>query len=92
MPLIKNVIVAGASGGVGPSIISALISKGFSVSVLTRESSTATFGDDVKVYRTDYSAPSLLKALKGQDAVSPTISERCCFLCLGVPGAVDYYI
>lgn len=92
MPVIKNVIVAGASGDVGPSIISALISKGLSVSVLTRESSTATFGDDVKVYRTDYSATSLLEALKGQGAVSSTISERCCLFCLDVSGAVGYNI
>lgn len=66
---VKNVIVVGASGSVGPSIISALVSKGFSVSVLTRETSTATFSNDVAVHRTDYSPQSLLKAFKGQDAV-----------------------
>jgi hypothetical protein len=88
MTSIKNVIVAGASGGVGPSIISALVSNGFTVSVLTRESSTAIFSDDIKVYKTDYSAPSLLKALKGQDAVSPNIPEHCFLFCSGVTGAV----
>jgi nucleoside-diphosphate-sugar epimerase len=66
---IKNVIVAGASGSIGPSIIASLLSNGFSVSVLTRETSTATFSNNVTVHRTDYSAQSLLQAFKGQDAV-----------------------
>ncbi|KFY93550.1 hypothetical protein V500_03663 [Pseudogymnoascus sp. VKM F-4518 (FW-2643)] len=71
---IKNIIVIGASGSIGPYIVSALLSNGFSVSVLTRSSSSATFPSTVTVHRTDYSAPSLLEAFKNQDVVVSTIA------------------
>jgi uncharacterized protein YbjT (DUF2867 family) len=76
---IKNVTIVGASGSIGPSAISALISKGFSASVLTRQSSTTTFQESITVHRTNYSAPPLLQAFEGQDAVVSliaTISTR----------------
>jgi putative NADH-flavin reductase len=72
---IKKVTIVGASGSIGPSAISALISKGFSVSVLTRQSSTTMFQENVTVHRTDYSTPSLLQAFEGQGAVVSLIAK-----------------
>lgn len=74
MASIKNVIVAGASGNAGTAIISALVESGFTVSVLTRSSSKATFPSAVTVIRTDYTIPSLVEAFKGQHAVVSTIA------------------
>jgi NAD(P)-dependent dehydrogenase (short-subunit alcohol dehydrogenase family) len=73
---IKNVIIIGASGYIGQPILSTLISSGFSVSVLTRESSPSTFKfpDTVTVHITDYSIPSLLQAFKNQDAIVSAIT------------------
>lgn len=46
------------------------ISSGlYKVSVLTRESSSATFPSSVNVIKTDYSPESVEKAFQGQDAV-----------------------
>ena len=70
----QNVMVLGASGSVGPPIVNALLASGFSVSVLTRASSKATFATDVKVVRTNYSSESLVEAFKGQDAVVSAIA------------------
>jgi uncharacterized protein YbjT (DUF2867 family) len=72
---IKNVIVIGASGSVGPHIVSSLLENGFAVSVLTRLTSSATFPSSVTVHRTDYSKTSLVEAFKGQDAVVSTIAS-----------------
>lgn len=72
--IIKNVIVIGASGSIGPHIVSALLENRFSVSVLTRITSSATFPSTVTVHRTDYSHASLVDAFKGQDAVVSTIA------------------
>jgi uncharacterized protein YbjT (DUF2867 family) len=52
---IKNVIVFGASGNVGQLIVSSLVAANFTVSALTRSTSTATFPPRVSVHRTDYS-------------------------------------
>ncbi|PVH72225.1 NAD(P)-binding protein [Cadophora sp. DSE1049] len=71
---IRNVIVIGASGDVGRIAISALVSTGFKVSALTRESSNATFPPEINVHKTDYSLPSLLTAFKGQDAIVSAIA------------------
>jgi uncharacterized protein YbjT (DUF2867 family) len=73
-PTIKNVIVIGASGSVGPSIVSALLTAKFNVSVLSRESSIATFPNGVEVHRSDYTESSLLSAFQGQDAIVSTIA------------------
>ncbi|KAI9678898.1 MAG: hypothetical protein M1829_001883 [Trizodia sp. TS-e1964] len=73
---IKNVIVSGASGNLGPSIVKALLDSGkFTVSVLTRTSSSSTFPQGVKVVKTEYNPEALVAALKGQDAVVCTIGD-----------------
>ncbi|KAF1962982.1 isoflavone reductase family protein [Byssothecium circinans] len=79
---IKNVVIAGASGNLGPSILNTLIkSSSFNISVLSRQESTATFPSGVKVLKADYSSvDSLASALKGQDAlisaVVPTAQQN----------------
>ncbi|KAI9655428.1 MAG: hypothetical protein M1829_000664 [Trizodia sp. TS-e1964] len=73
---IKNVIVSGASGNLGPSIVKALVDSGkFNVSILARPTSTATFPHGVKVIRSEYTLEALEGALKGQDAVVSTIGD-----------------
>ncbi|PVH78939.1 NAD(P)-binding protein [Cadophora sp. DSE1049] len=72
---IKNVAVIGGSGNLGPAVVKALVDTGFTVTVVTRLESKATFSSEVKVQRTDYdSASSLAEALAGQDAVVSTIA------------------
>lgn len=75
MAAIKNVILIGAGGNLGPSVLAALESSPakFNISVLSRASSTGTFPSHVTVKKTDYSHDSLVSALKGQDAVVSTI-------------------
>jgi nucleoside-diphosphate-sugar epimerase len=72
---IKNVLVVGASGDVGRPLVKALLEADFNVTALTRESSSATFSDSVRVVRTDYSPASLVEAFQGQDAVVSTIAS-----------------
>lgn len=71
---IKKVIVVGASGNIGTTIISSLLENKFDVSALTRSTSKATFPSTVTVIRTDYTTASLIEAFKGQDAVVSTIA------------------
>ncbi|KAH7333436.1 hypothetical protein BKA65DRAFT_479980 [Rhexocercosporidium sp. MPI-PUGE-AT-0058] len=71
---IKKVTIIGASGDIGRAAITALLSDGFNVSVLTRESSNAEFPSEVTVFKTDYSTASLLRAFKGQDAIVSAIA------------------
>ncbi|MCJ1466368.1 hypothetical protein MMC07_004987 [Pseudocyphellaria aurata] len=69
---IKNVIIAGAGGNLGPSILEALDKDPyFTVSVLSRKESSSTFPSHIKVHQVDSSYPEdqVLEALKGQDAI-----------------------
>ena len=75
---IKNVIIIGAGGNLGPYILSAFTSDPyFTVSVLARHSSTSTFPSHVNVHRVgdDYPEAELLEAFKGQDAVISTAMQ-----------------
>ncbi|KAH7342522.1 hypothetical protein BKA65DRAFT_430386 [Rhexocercosporidium sp. MPI-PUGE-AT-0058] len=76
MASIKNVVIAGASGNVGPAILKVLLDSGkFKITIFTRESSVATFPSAAKVVKVDYkSLESLTSALQGQDAVVSTLS------------------
>ncbi|KAK3947061.1 hypothetical protein QBC32DRAFT_103024 [Pseudoneurospora amorphoporcata] len=59
-----------ASGNLGYHITQALLSSGFTVTAVTRESSTSTFPAEVQVRTADLSSlESLTKAFAGQDAV-----------------------
>jgi len=68
---IKNVIIIGASGNLGPSILNAFLKdSSFNTTVLSRQGSSSTFPEGVKVIRADYdSHDSLKEAFQGQDAV-----------------------
>ena len=75
--LIKNVIIIGAGGRLGPSILSAFDADPyFTVSILARNSSKSKFPAHLKVHRVsdDYPEAELLEAFKGQDAVVSTIA------------------
>ncbi|KAL1599986.1 hypothetical protein SLS59_006059 [Nothophoma quercina] len=67
---LQNVIIIGAGGNLGPSVLRAFLSSSFNTSVLSREGSNSTFPSGVKVLRANYeSADSLKQAFQGQDAV-----------------------
>ncbi|CCT65268.1 related to 2`-hydroxyisoflavone reductase [Fusarium fujikuroi] len=73
---IKNVMVLGGRGNLGPYLIRALVKAGFSVSVLSRTSSNVTDSMflDAAVVKSDYTFPSLVDVFTGQDAVISTLS------------------
>ncbi|KAJ4356016.1 uncharacterized protein N0V89_004042 [Didymosphaeria variabile] len=75
---IKNVIIIGAGGNLGPSILDAfLTSSSFNVTVLSREESTKTFPDNVKVVRANFdSFDSLKSAFQGQDAIVSLVASE----------------
>ncbi|KAI9792842.1 MAG: hypothetical protein M1816_001574 [Peltula sp. TS41687] len=69
---IKNVVLLGAGGTLGPSVLDALLDK-FNVTVISRRDSKSEFPSQVKVVKTDYTEPSLIGILTGQDAVVSTL-------------------
>ena len=74
---VKNVVLVGAGGNLGPAILNALLEGGLNVTVLARASSKSTLPSDVKVVQVadDYPRAELVAAFKGQDAVISTISS-----------------
>jgi hypothetical protein len=76
---IRTVAIAGASGNLGPAILSPLLAANFTVTVLTRSSSTATsstYPPTVTVRTVDYaSLDSITTALRGQDALVSTLAS-----------------
>ncbi|KAK4175078.1 hypothetical protein QBC36DRAFT_332263 [Triangularia setosa] len=72
---ITNVVLAGATGNLGPSILEQLLLAGeFTVTVLVRKESPHTFPPPIKTITVDYeSLESLTLALSGQDAVISTL-------------------
>ncbi|KAI1075683.1 nmrA-like family protein-like protein [Whalleya microplaca] len=67
---ITKVIIAGATGMLGPPVLDQLVRDGFEVTVLTRKGGNHSFPASVKVAEVDYdSLGSLIGVLEGQDAV-----------------------
>jgi hypothetical protein len=78
---IKNILVIGATGSVGPAIVNALRShpQGYTVSILTRPSSLgrtqSLFPDpEIKIHEADYSSPTVeaeafASSFENQDAI-----------------------
>ncbi|KAL4971329.1 hypothetical protein BDW66DRAFT_155768 [Aspergillus desertorum] len=71
MAVIKNVVLAGVTGNLGPAILEAVQSAGlFNITVFTRHGSTAPVHKGVKVVPVDYdSVADLTSKLEGADAV-----------------------
>jgi hypothetical protein len=59
-----------------PSVLNTLVTSphDYNVSVLSRESSTYQVPNEVKPFKSDYAHESLVKALRGQEAVVSDIS------------------
>ncbi|KAL8825532.1 MAG: hypothetical protein Q9191_004356 [Dirinaria sp. TL-2023a] len=75
MSFINKVALAGATGNLGPAILDALLSVGFQITVLTRQTSNHNLPSSVAVKKVDYaSLDSLTSALQGQDAVVSTLA------------------
>ncbi|KAK2731798.1 hypothetical protein FQN55_004455 [Onygenales sp. PD_40] len=66
---IESVTLIGAGGNLGPSILAEFIKSSFQVTVLARETSTATYPPGVKVVKSDFSPISLTNNFTDQDAV-----------------------
>ncbi|PCG93416.1 Hypothetical protein PENO1_082510 [Penicillium occitanis (nom. inval.)] len=67
---LKNVALIGANGTIGKIILEALLaSPDINVTVISRNTSDATFPPNVNVRKTDFSESSLFSAFKGQDAI-----------------------
>lgn len=78
MSTIKKVILVGATGNLGPSILTALKASALETTILTREDSLTSRAppEDTKVLTADYkSVSSLAAAFAGQDAVISTIAS-----------------
>lgn len=74
MSSITKVALAGATGNLGPAILTQLLSAGFQVTVLTRAHRTHAFPPTVTATPVDYtSLTSLTAALTGQDALISTL-------------------
>lgn len=66
---VKNVVLIGAGGNLGPSILKEFLASSLNVTVLSRPDSKSTFPSEVKVVKSDYSSDSLKSAFAGQDAI-----------------------
>ncbi|KAF2499643.1 isoflavone reductase [Lophium mytilinum] len=98
MSSIKNVILIGAGGNLGPAILEQLIASSFNITVLSRKESTSTFPSGVKVIKADYSDVSaLVAAFKGQDAVvatlaAPALGDQPKFIDAAIAAGVKRFI
>lgn len=71
---IKSVVLLGADGKLGPSILQSLVANGFDVTVLKRKSSKSQTPHPKQVLVSDaFEVDELVEVLKGQDAVVVTI-------------------
>lgn len=71
---IKSVVLLGADGTLGPSVLRALEDNNFNVTVLKRKSSKSKSSYPNQVFVSDdFEVDELAKVFKGQDAVIATI-------------------
>ncbi|KAF2083312.1 NmrA-like family protein [Saccharata proteae CBS 121410] len=94
---IKNVLLIGAGGNLGPAILNEFLASPFNVSVLTRPDSTSTFPPSVNVITSSYELDSLVSAFKGQDAVislvgTPGFSSQKLFVDAAIAAGVRRFI
>ncbi|KAI5250723.1 NAD(P)-binding protein [Aureobasidium subglaciale] len=69
MSIIRNVAMIGASGNFGTPITNALSTSNFSITIITRLSSTTSHPSGIPVKRIAYDLTSLTKAFANQDAI-----------------------
>jgi uncharacterized protein YbjT (DUF2867 family) len=82
---IKNVVVAGATGNTGPTIVKTLLAAGFQVTALTRDAAKAKplLHPNTNVVEVDYlSHDSLVAAIRGNEAVIVCGAGKYAYLCL----------
>lgn len=75
---IKNVVLVGADGNLGPGVLNGLVGAGtFKITVFKRESSKSKSnypdGVEVKLLSDDFPIDELIPALKDQDAIVSTV-------------------
>ncbi|KAK4862855.1 hypothetical protein LT330_002988 [Penicillium expansum] len=69
-----KVALVGASGNLGPTVLSELLDAGLTVTVLTRQNSNKTFDPRAQVEKVDYESRKYLKAaLAGNEVVVNTL-------------------
>ncbi|KAM0227507.1 hypothetical protein ACHAPO_011502 [Fusarium lateritium] len=73
---IKNAMILGGRGNLGPYLVASLIKAGFNVSVLSRTTSVTTDKTfhGATIVKSDYTIESLVQVFTGQDAVISTLS------------------
>ncbi|KAK5110873.1 hypothetical protein LTR85_000711 [Meristemomyces frigidus] len=75
MAPVQKVVLAGATGALGKSMLEALLDAKYEVTVFTRPTSDHTFPSSVKVAKVEYNdVDGLTAALKGHDALISTIT------------------
>lgn len=74
--VIKNVVLVGAAGTTGETVLTQLIASGkFNIKVLRRHGSKSAVPEGIAVQEVDFeSIPALTEALAGQDAVVCTVT------------------
>jgi len=96
MSSVKNVILIGAGGNLGPAILQQFIESPFNVTVLSREESKSTFPEGVKAIKANYTdATSLASAFKGQDAVISIVNaaaDQSIFVDAAISAGVKIFI
>lgn len=67
---VDRVLVIGATGSIGSSVVTQLVSAGVPVRAMTRNAGAASFAPEVQVAQADLCAPETLdEAMNGIDAV-----------------------
>ncbi|KAE8147076.1 putative isoflavone reductase [Aspergillus avenaceus] len=70
-----KVVLAGASGNLGPAVLKELLDAGLEVTIFTRQNSNKTFDSRAKVAAVNYDSVDALKAaLSGQEVVVDTLA------------------
>ncbi|GME41819.1 hypothetical protein GTA08_BOTSDO10494 [Neofusicoccum parvum] len=73
---IKNVVIIGAGGNLGRTVLKEFLNSSFDVTILSRAESKTVFPDGTKVVKTDYSPESLRSAFAGKDAIVSIVSAE----------------
>ena len=72
-----KVVVAGATGNLGPSVVKELVDAGFQVTTLSQSGKTEGLPSNVKTIKVDYSSQdSLTEVFKSQDAVVSLLPDH----------------